>query len=99
MVVTGVASVDALAVQERPELADYVRAVSEYVVHSPTLTAGQAKKAQLALSSALGRALGHDLEGAIVRIAPERAKGLHLHAGERSVAGALRSARADVSES
>ncbi len=65
-------------------------AVSEYVVGAPGLTAGRSKQAQIALSSALGRALSDELVARVPRITP--------HPGELNVAGALRNARADVSE-
>jgi hypothetical protein len=73
-----------------PELNDYVLAVSEYVRQAPALSAGSSKSAQIALSAGLGRCLRRDLTA----IMP----GVDIHAGELTVAGALRSAQADVSQ-
>lgn len=87
--VTGIASVDALARIERPSLEDYIRAVSEYVRLSPTLERGVPKKAQIALSGGLGKCIKAELEAR---------SSARVHAGELQVAGALRTARADVSE-
>ena len=93
----GLPLVDGLAGLLRVELQDYVRAVSQYVLASEfpgkeTLTDGQKKAAQIRLSNGLGRALAAQLQ----QINPQITG---LFAGERDVAGALRIARADVSES
>lgn len=81
---------DALSVNRHPTIQDYVKSVSEYVLQAPQLTAGRSKQAQIALSAALGRALSDELVAQVPRIRP--------HPGELNVAGALRNARADVSE-
>jgi hypothetical protein len=87
----GVSLIDGLATLNRCSLQDYLDAASAYVGTSSTLNAKQKKAAQIRLSNALGRALVEELcerlpelEDAVV--------------GERTVAGALRSAKADVSE-
>jgi hypothetical protein len=87
---TGLAAVDRLSAIAKPELSDYIAAVSEYVIEASTLTPANGKKAQIALSAGLGRALRAELQAKLPRINP--------HAGELDVAGALRRARADVSE-
>lgn len=87
---SGHAALDELAVADEPALQDYVDAVSEYVLNARAMSDSVRKKAQIALSAGLGRAVRREL---IVRLPSMRP-----HAGERNVAGALRSARADVSE-
>ena len=86
----GLPRVDTLSRLEAPALQRYVDAVSEYVQRSPALDSGAAKSAQIALSAGLGRCLKAELETRVPR--------MDLFAGELDVAGALRSARADVSE-
>ncbi|HWV36261.1 MAG TPA: hypothetical protein VNZ55_11560 [Thermomicrobiales bacterium] len=85
--------VDGLEAKEHPTLQDYIDGVSEYVCNHATLDRGQKKAAQIRLSAALGRVLLGDLARSIPRL---RKSG---YAGERPVAGALRIAKADVSES
>ena len=87
---TGLPLVDALSVNEAPSVHDYIHAVSQYVLQAASLTAARSKQAQISLSSALGRALAAELVAQVPRIKP--------HPGELTVAGALRTARADVSE-
>ncbi|MGH3302530.1 MAG: hypothetical protein ACRDOK_12760 [Streptosporangiaceae bacterium] len=89
--VTGLALVDALAANEAPGMQDYISAVSEYVLTAKSLPRGGPKKAQIALGTGLGRVLAGELAARTPR--------MKLHSGERTVAGALRPARADVSES
>lgn len=84
------AEVDALAVNPAPTINDYVGAVSAYVLRAGSLAHGKPKTAQIALSSGLGRVLAAELVARVPTIKP--------HAGELQVAGALRTARADVSE-
>jgi hypothetical protein len=88
---TGLPAVDALSASATPALAEYLSAVSEYIQASPGLSASVKKTAQIALSAGLGRCLKTALEDKLPR--------LHAFAGELDVAGALRTARADVSES
>ncbi len=71
-------------------MSDYIAAASEYVRLSSTLPAGVAKAAQLRLSHGLAEALVGDLKQRVPTMQP--------YAGEREVSGALRTARADVSE-
>ncbi len=87
---TGLAKVDALSVKVTPTVEEYIQAVSEYILEASTLARGRPKQAQIALSAGLGRALAGALVAKVSRIKP--------HAGELNVAGALRVARADVSE-
>jgi hypothetical protein len=87
---TGLDLVDGLAALSPVTLADYVRAVSEYVRRAPTLAVGPKKAAQLRLSYGLGQALVADLSGRLPQLAAK--------AGEHKVAGALRTVLADVSE-
>lgn len=86
----GLPLVDRLDTIERVTLDDYIRAVSEYVCLGHTIAKGPQKAAQIRLSGALGRALLLELKRAIPR--------LNAHAGERNVAGALRTVKADLSE-
>lgn len=87
---TGLASVDALESIERPTLDDYVVAASEYVRRHRDRNASQKKKAQIRLSAGLARVLVRELKAQF--------KGMEPLAGERDVSGALRVAKADVSE-
>ena len=87
---TGLALVDRLGSLARPTIEDYVMGASEYVRLSRTLAPGPAKAAQIRLSAALGNALLLGLRAEIPTL-----KGA---AGEREVSGALRIAKADVSE-
>jgi hypothetical protein len=87
---TGLSYVDALSANAVPALQDYIAAVSQYVVEASSLSAKTSKTAQIALSAGLGRVLSAELRGKLPRITP--------HPGELDVAGALRRARADVSE-
>jgi hypothetical protein len=87
---TGLALVDALSVNARPTIEDYLGAVSEYVLNARKLSAGGPKQAQIALGGGLGRVLATELAVKVPRMKP--------HAGELKVAGALRPAQADVSE-
>ncbi len=88
---SGYAALDALALNVDPTLQDYVDAVSEYVLNAKAMSDSVRKRSQIALSGGLGRAVRRELVARVPSMKP--------HAGERNVAGALRSARADVSES
>jgi hypothetical protein len=88
---TGLELVDALSVNTKPTIQDYLNAVSEYVINVRTLSEGGPKQAQIALGGGLGRVLATELATKVPHMNP--------HAGELNVAGALRPARADVSES
>ena len=99
---TGMPLVDGLADLDRPTVADFVGAASEYVVACETLgplalddgatvSPPQRKKAgQIRLSAGLGRALAADLADACPRI--------HAVSGEIRVSGALRTSQFDVVE-
>ncbi|MDW8337909.1 MAG: hypothetical protein RMM28_02075 [Thermoleophilia bacterium] len=87
----GLASVDRLTELAEPELQDYVVGVSEYVREHARLSPGKAKAAQIRLSAGLGRALVRELRREV--------PGLSAVTGEQSIAGALRTVKADVSES
>ncbi|MDQ2910983.1 MAG: hypothetical protein M3R39_08225 [Actinomycetota bacterium] len=99
---TGLPLVDALASLQRPTLADFVSAASEYIVASPDLgdlaleggvvvrPAERKKAGQIRLSNALGRALALDLRDSY--------GGIDAEAGETYVSGALRVSKVDVVE-
>ena len=88
---TGLPLVDGLGRLDRPTIADYCAASAEYIVEATNLGSRKSKAAQLRLSNALAHVVLADL----------RDQGLGLKnavAGERTVGGGLRSAKADVSE-
>lgn len=86
----GLPAVDRLVELEAPNLHDYITAVSEYVRNSRRLSSGQSKAAQIRLSGALARVLAVELVSFTPSMSPV--------AGEREVSGALRIAKADISE-
>lgn len=88
----GLDAVDRLERVAAPQLQDYISGVSAYVRGHADLDAGTKKAAQIRLSGALGRVLLTDLSRSVPTLA-ERGR-----AGERKVAGALRTVNADVSE-
>lgn len=90
---TGVAEIDRLATLSPCAIQDYVTGVSAYVRHGSTLAAGPKKAAQIRLSNALARSLADELSTMLPRL-----KG-KLVTDEQKVAGGLRTANADVSES
>jgi hypothetical protein len=90
---TGIEEIDRLADLAPCTIADYVRAASAYVQKQSSLTAGPKKASQIRLSTALARSL----EGELVARIPELRGRLKTH--EEKVAGGLRTANADVSES
>lgn len=87
---SGLKSVDRLAVLDPPTLQDYIEAASEYVRGHRDLDTGPKKTAQLQLSAGLGVGLLAELRS--------RLPDLSGFAGERDVSGALRTVKADVSE-
>jgi hypothetical protein len=89
----GLASVDRLEGLTAPALKDYLKAASQYVRESASIDAGPKKKAQIRLSRTLGEVLLGELSRSIPRLADSG------KATETKVAGALRTAQADVSES
>lgn len=88
---TSLPLVDTLELLSSPTVDDYVKAASEYVREHTRLNPSQKKTAQLRLSRALGRALLGELKQKVPRL-----QGV---VGEHEVSGALRTAKADVSES
>lgn len=89
---TGLPLVDGLSRLGRPTIQDYVDAASEYVRSARRLTDSQKKTAQIRLSAALGTALLADLREVVPGLGPMAIS------GETNVSGALRAAKADVSE-
>ncbi len=90
---TGIPEIDRLAESPNCTIHDYVAGVSAYVRGSFNLDAGPKKAAQIRLSSALARALANELGKQL----PKLQNRLTTH--EQKVAGGLRTANADVSES
>lgn len=88
---TSVDSIDALSSIENCTLTNYITAVSDYVKRHKTLTGGQKKAAQIRLSTGLANALVADLRARLPQMG-------EVKAAETPVSGALRIARADVSE-
>lgn len=86
----GIPEVDSLPSREDLALEHYVQAASQYVVRSSSLNLSQKKTGQIRLSAALGSILASELVALVPWMSP--------HAGERDVSGALRIAKADVSE-
>jgi hypothetical protein len=87
---SGIPEIEALGDNATLQLADYVRAASAYVVNSHQLDQSEKKTGQIRLSAALGQILATDLKTKVTWMNPI--------AGERNVSGALRIAKADVSE-
>ena len=73
-------------------LQDYIAGASAYVRQHADLDVGKKKAAQIRLSGALARVLLSDVGRAVPGLTTRG------HAGERKVAGALRTVNADVSE-
>lgn len=90
---TGIKTIDRLAGLSPCTIQDYVSGVSAYVRQSGTLAASPKKAGQIRLSNALARALADELAAGIP---PLRGR---LKTEEQKVAGGLRVANADVSES
>ncbi|RWF57823.1 MAG: hypothetical protein EOS50_05320 [Mesorhizobium sp.] len=90
---TGIAEIDRLANLNRCMIDDYITGVSAYVRQQSSLGTGPKKASQIRLSSALARSLAGDIEAHLPML-----KG-RLVTEEQKVAGALRTANADVSES
>ncbi len=88
----GLSLVDRLDGLDPCTLDDYVKAVSEYVRRVRSLSEGAKKAAQVRLSGALGHVLLAELRQRL----PEGFR--DARSGEQMVSGALRTAKADVSE-
>lgn len=90
---TGFHEIDRLASLSPVTIQDYVTGVSAYVRQQSALAKGPKKAAQIRLSNALARALADELVAKLPHL-----KG-QLVTDEQKVAGGLRTANADVSES
>ena len=88
---TGILEVDGLPEKNDIVLDDYLRAVSAYILKSHDLGDGPKKSGQIRLSNALAKIFSQEFK----KITP---KAKLVIAGERKVAGALRTVKADVSE-
>lgn len=87
---TGIGAIDTLPKELPCTLDDYLKAVSTYVRIQQTLSQSVKKAAQIRLSHALALALKGELSAKIPH-------GEEIYAGERTVSGALRPTRADLS--
>lgn len=90
---TGIEEIDRLMGLNPCTIVDYIRGVSAYVKAQSGLAKGPKKASQIRLANALARALANDLVAALPDLK------LNLVTDERKVAGGLRVANADVSES
>ena len=90
---TGIAAIDSLAAAAPCTIDDYIKGVSAYVREQSKLGSGAKKASQIRLSNALARALAHEIERRLPKLAGR------LVTDEQKVAGGLRTANADVSES
>lgn len=90
---TGLAEIDELSTITPCTIHDYIRGVSAYVRLQSQLGAGAKKASQIRLSNALARALAHEIEQRLPQL-----RGRIITA-EQKVAGGLRTANADLSES
>jgi hypothetical protein len=90
---TGVNEIDRLADLRPCTIQDYIVGASAYVRRQSALAAGPKKASQIRLSNALARALAADMESHLPQLAGR------LITDEQKVAGGLRTANADVSES
>ncbi|WP_291299181.1 hypothetical protein [Elioraea sp.] len=90
---TGLTEIDRLANLSPVGIQDYVAGVSAYIRQQSTLAKGPKKAAQIRLSNALARALADELVAKVPTLKDK------LVTDEQKVAGGLRTANADVSES
>jgi hypothetical protein len=90
---TGVNEIDRLVDLRPCTIQDYIVGASAYVRRQSALAAGPKKASQIRLSNALARALAADMESHLPQLAGR------LITDEQKVAGGLRTANADVSES
>src|SRR5574337_722360 len=90
---TGIEEIDVLA-ETRPCTVDhYIRGVSAYVKEQSRLGKGAKKASQIRLSNALARSLAHEIESRLPKLVGR------IVTDEQKVAGGLRTANADLSES
>jgi hypothetical protein len=90
---TGILDIDRLSDLRACTIDDYIRAASAYIQQQSGLSPGAKKASQIRLSNALARALAGELEAALPALAGR------LVTDEQKIAGGLRTANADVSES
>jgi hypothetical protein len=90
---TGINEIDRLAGLKPCTIHDYIAGVSAYVRQQSSLPQGPKKASQIRLSNALARALADEIEVQLPHLAGR------LVTEEQRVAGGLRTANADVSES
>lgn len=90
---TGLTEIDRLGPLTPCRIEDYLAGVSSYIRHVNSLAAGPKKAAQIRLSNALARSFAADI---CERVPALRGR---LVTEEQKVAGGLRTANADVSES
>lgn len=90
---TGVTEIDRLSELSQCTIEDYIIGVSAYVRHQSALDASRKKASQIRLSNALARSLAYEIEKRLPNL-----KG-RIVTEEQKVAGGLRTANADVSES
>lgn len=90
---TGIQEIDRLAALSPIGIQDYVTGVSAYVRRQSTLAKGPKKAAQIRLSNALARSLADELTARLPHLKSK------LITDEQKVAGGLRIANADVTES
>jgi hypothetical protein len=91
--IEAIEAIDRLAVLSPCGIQDYVAGVSAYVRGQSALGSGRKKAAQIRLSNALARALADELSAKLPSLRGR------LVTEEQKVAGGLRTANADVSES
>jgi hypothetical protein len=90
---TGIKEIDCLANLKPCTINDYIAGASVCVRRQSTLAVGPRKASQIRLSNALARALATEIEAQLPHLAGR------LVTEEQKVAGGLRTANADVSES
>jgi hypothetical protein len=90
---TGIGEIDRLAGLHPCKIDDYILGVSAYVRRQAELPRGPKKASQIRLSNALARAFADELKAVLPDLAGK------LITEEQKVAGGLRAAKADVSES
>src|SRR5579871_3446755 len=90
---TGIVAIDRLADLRPCTIQDYISGVSAYVRHQSDLAAGPKKASQIRLSNALARSLADELGARLPALVGK------LITEEQKIAGGLRAANADVSES
>jgi len=90
---TGIEKIDRLALLAPCKIQDYIVGASAYVKQNADLKAGPKKAAQIRLSNALSRSLASELTVLLPQLSSS------LVTDEQKIAGGLRTANADLSES